>query len=183
MWAKKCGRSQRSFDVRPPIMMPTVIVHRGPRGRTARLVRQLLTESVLVASTLAVHRPRLIRWSKVQILSGPTRYPKGDEPVDSARQRIGSRLAEPLTRSKDPKSMYQPPSGAIDSDRTHFCNRPRSASEICRSWARSNRCCHRPRGRSEKRVLDNRVLPEDRADQILAGLLLAGGSCSFMNRR
>ncbi len=34
---------------------------------------------------------------------------------------------------KEPKSLYQSPSGAMGSDRTHGCNRARSPSEIWRS--------------------------------------------------
>jgi hypothetical protein len=36
-------------------------------------------------------------------------------------------------------------------------------------------CCQMPRGRSEKRILGNRVLAEDRANQILSGFLLSAG--------
>src|SRR5438445_4064429 len=73
------------------------------------------------------------------------------------------------------KSLYQSPSGAYGSDLTHSCNRARSLSEISRSWTRSSKCCQRPRGRSENRIFGNRILPEDRADQILAGFILACG--------
>src|ERR1039457_2808654 len=41
---------------------------------------------------------------------------------------------------KEPKSLYQSPSGATGPDPTHSCNRPRSANEICRCCTRSKRC-------------------------------------------
>jgi hypothetical protein len=79
----------------------------------------------------------------------------------------------------EPKSLYQSPSGACGSDLTHSCNRERSASVISRSWTRSSRCCQIPRGRLENLIFGNRVFPEDRADEILAGFFFAGGFSLF----
>jgi len=69
----------------------------------------------------------------------------------------------------EPKSLYQSPTGATGSDRTHSCKRLRSARGILRSWTRSSRCSHKPRGRSEKRIFGNCVFPEDCTNQIPTG--------------
>src|ERR1039458_909556 len=44
-----------------------------------------------------------------------------------------------------------------------------------RSVTRWSGCCHSPRGSSEKQIFGNCVLPENRADQVLARLLLESG--------
>src|ERR1035438_3499454 len=44
-----------------------------------------------------------------------------------------------------------------------------------RSVTRWSRCCHSPRGNSEKQIFGNCVLPENCANQILARLLLESG--------
>src|ERR1035438_338271 len=75
---------------------------------------------------------------------------------------------------KEPKSLYQSPSGATGPDPTHSCNRPRSANEICRCCTRSRRCSQSARGRSENCIAGNRVLPENCADQVLPRFLLTG---------
>src|ERR1039457_2522863 len=75
---------------------------------------------------------------------------------------------------KEPKSLYQSPSGATGPYPTHSCNRPRSANEICRCCTRSKRCSQSARGRSENCIAGNRVLPENCADQVLPRFLLTG---------
>ena len=78
----------------------------------------------------------------------------------------------PLPQSlKDPKSLYQSPSGADGSDLTHDCRRRRSASRIWRSATRARRCCQRPRGRSENRIFGNCVFPENSPNQVLSSFL------------
>lgn len=73
----------------------------------------------------------------------------------------------------DPKSLYQSPSGAQGSEFTQSCSRRRSSREIWRSSTSSRMCCHTGRGRLENRIFGNRVLPEDRADQILTSFAFA----------
>jgi len=73
---------------------------------------------------------------------------------------------------KDPKSLYQSPSGANGSDLTKVCNRRRSESGIRRFSTLTRRCCQKPRGRSEKRIFGNSCLPENHAYEVLSGFLL-----------
>src|SRR5436309_2966939 len=74
-------------------------------------------------------------------------------------------------RWKEPKSLYQSPSGATGSDAAHSWRRRKSASETRRSSTRDSRCCQRLRGRLENRILGNRVFPEYCSNQILACFL------------
>src|ERR1035437_7731402 len=76
---------------------------------------------------------------------------------------------------KDPKSLYQSPSGAHGPVFTQSCNRRRSCWEICRSATRARMCCQTGRGRLENRIFGNGILPEDCPDQILPGFILAHG--------
>jgi hypothetical protein len=79
----------------------------------------------------------------------------------------------PLPQSlKDPKSLYQSPSGANGSAFTQACRRWRSESGILRSFTRWRRCCHKPRGRSENRIFGNCIFPEDGSDQVPPSFLL-----------
>ena len=68
--------------------------------------------------------------------------------------------------------LYQSPSGACGSVSTQFFNYYNSENEIARSATRSKMCCQTGPGRLANRIFGNRVLPEDRADQILPRLAL-----------
>ena len=76
---------------------------------------------------------------------------------------------------KEPKSLYQSPSGAHGPPFTQSCNRRRSWREILRSSTRARMCSQTGRGRSENRIFGNGILPEDCPDQILPCFPLALG--------
>src|SRR5213594_3975456 len=79
----------------------------------------------------------------------------------------------PLPHSlKEPKSLYQSPSGAFGSSFTQASRRRRSASGIPRSSTRSRMWRHKPRGRSENRIFGNCVFPKNGANQVLSGFFL-----------
>lgn len=82
------------------------------------------------------------------------------------------RSPEPHNR-KEPKSLYQSPSGALGFDLTQAWRRSRSGTVIRRSSTRSRICRQRGRGRSEKRIFGNRVSPEDGANQLFSRLLFS----------
>src|SRR5579862_8324405 len=75
---------------------------------------------------------------------------------------------------KEPKSLYQSPSGASGWDLTQSCKISRSLNGIWRCSTRSRMCCHTSRGRLENRIFGNRPLSEDGANQIPAGFVLLG---------
>ena len=76
---------------------------------------------------------------------------------------------------KEPKSLYQSPSGAHGSVTTQFWSRCRSSRVIARSATRSRMCSHTARGRLAKRIFGSRASPEDRSDQIFAGFAFPRG--------
>ena len=81
---------------------------------------------------------------------------------------------------KDPKSLYQSPSGAQGSVTTQLRSRCRSSRVIARWATRSRMCSHSGRGRLTKRIFGNRGSPEDRTDQIFTDLAL---SCRIAFRK
>jgi hypothetical protein len=83
-------------------------------------------------------------------------------------------VTKPLAQ-KDPKSLYQSPSGATGPEAVHFWNRRRSDNGIRRSSTRLSNCCHSGRGRSANRIVGSSVRPENDPDHILdRGFLLVG---------
>jgi hypothetical protein len=74
---------------------------------------------------------------------------------------------------KEPKSLYQSPSGASGSVSTQFFKRCNSENEIARSATRYKRCCQTGAGRLANRIFGNCAHPEDRADQIFSSLALS----------
>ena len=68
----------------------------------------------------------------------------------------------------EPKSLYQPPSGAHGSVMTQLRSLCRSSRVIARSATRFRMCSHNGRGRLANRIFGNRRSPEDRPDQIFA---------------
>src|SRR5688572_14602913 len=78
-------------------------------------------------------------------------------------------------RMKEPKSLYQSPSGAAGPVPTEYCNLRRSSSEMCRSSTRLRMCSHTGRGRLANRIFGNCIPSEDGPDQLLPGLVLRLG--------
>ena len=76
---------------------------------------------------------------------------------------------------KEPKSLCQSPSGAHGAAFTHSCKRRRSWIDIWRSSTRARMCSQTGRGRLEKRIFGNGVLPEDCPDQVFPRFVLAFG--------
>lgn len=74
-------------------------------------------------------------------------------------------------RRKDPKSLYQSPSGASGPVFAQSCKRTRSRSVICRSATRVRRCSQTGPGRLVNRIFGNGFCAENRADQISAGFI------------
>ena len=93
--------------------------------------------------------------------------------IPGARTVLGN-SPEPQ-RINDPKSLYQSPLGAIGPVFTQSCNRRRSSVEIWRSATRAKRCSQTGRGRLANRIFGDRVLSEDRPDQIFTCLVLPVG--------
>ena len=75
--------------------------------------------------------------------------------------------------TKEPKSLYQSPSGPSGAVFTHSCKRPKSSRLTYRSATRVRRCSQTGRGRLANRIFGNRLGPKNSADQILACLSFA----------
>lgn len=71
---------------------------------------------------------------------------------------------------KEPKSLYQSPSGAMGFAASQSCKPNRSSTRIERSFERCAKCVLMPRGKLVNWILGKSVLPKDRSHKVVAGL-------------